>query len=111
MSAARDGKRLTADDWRRCAAAGMTMAEAARHLGRGSSTGRKMAALHGISFPPGKRGPKPGTVRFGARRMLTGAALDLYDLCIRKGLCSREALCAIGRADLAATRDDRRRAA
>lgn len=42
--------KVTVEDYRRCAEAGMTYAEAATHLGRDINAVRTMASLHSLSF-------------------------------------------------------------
>lgn len=53
-------KGLTAEDYRRAADAGMTMAEAAAHLDVRTQSVWAAARKHNITFTVGKRGRKKG---------------------------------------------------
>lgn len=82
---------VTADDWRLCAAAGLTAVDAAFLLRRSPDAAQRAARLHGIVFA-GRR---------GVRRALTRQELADYDLAVRKGFRRDEALVIAGRGDLA----------
>lgn len=106
MTAAKDRKRHGAEVWRACAEAGMSLAQAARHLDRNESTASKAAKAHGIVFAVGRRGPAPGTIP-DRLASLTPSEMEDYRMCKRKHLRAVEALRAIGRHDLAAVAERR----
>lgn len=86
--------RHTADDYRNCAAAGMTQVQAAQKLGVGDDTVSRMGMLHGIKFKPAKMGrpvrsPNPKIAGMETRKailMLLAKPLTVGDLMAATGL-------------------------
>lgn len=105
---------LTADQWRACFDKGMTASEAAKALGRDSSSAARVAKRLGYDLPDGRRtaaaraacrerrrGKAPRQRKPTLREQLTDAERADFDLLRRKGGYRRDqALAAIGRADL-----------
>jgi hypothetical protein len=99
-------------NWRECAEAGMSLSEAARHLGKPVSSGWAYARRHGFAFVQNQEKNRERH-RERMRRLhadparnplvlLTPAEREDYDVCMRAGRTRAEALRAIGREDLLA---------
>ena len=96
--------------WEQCAAAGMSLTAAARHLGRTVSAGSIYAKRHGVSFQRDTEFAERNRERmkalnadpeFNPLSALTREERADYDLLVKKGGMKRdEALKSIGRADL-----------
>lgn len=113
-------------NWRDCAEAGMSLSEAARHLGKRPSSGGRYAKRHGFSFAKKSADLTRERLRrlhadpeFAERHrerirrlhadparnplvLLSAAERADYNVCKRSGMTRAEALRAIGREDLLA---------
>ena len=92
------GFRFSKDDraeaWRRCAAAGMSAADAAESLGYARSSGVKLARYYGVEFPAAKY--RKGDFR----NRLSPQERRQYVKIRGSGIARDDALRAVGRGDL-----------
>ena len=68
----------TVEDYRRCAAEGLTKADTARKLGRSTANVTLMAQKHQIAFPEGRLGRPSGYAPVRAKRAPSAPEIPLW---------------------------------